>query len=66
MKATYNRSDDILMLELSSASIDHAEECGPFLLHFSPQGELVLVELSEASVCLGKMVQTAEGKTAEL
>ncbi|MGH7966906.1 MAG: DUF2283 domain-containing protein [Candidatus Binatia bacterium] len=66
MKATYNRTDDVIMLEISSAPIDHAEEVGPFIVHFSPDNKLVLVEILDASEFLGRVAQAEEGKTIEL
>jgi uncharacterized protein YuzE len=42
MKVRYNRKSDILTLELSEAAIDHAEETGPIIIHFSADDRLVL------------------------
>ena len=33
MKVRYNRKEDILTLEVSKASVDHAEESGPIIAH---------------------------------
>ena len=35
MKVRYNRKEDIFTLEVSKTSIDHAEESGPIIAHFS-------------------------------
>jgi len=65
MKARYNRKEDILILELSKASIDHAEEAGPIIAHFSADDKLVLLEILEASDFLAhltKATMKAEGR----
>lgn len=67
MKVRYNRKEDILTLELSQAPIDHAEEAGPIVAHFSPDDRLVLLEFLEASDFLSKLTKAtirAEGKMA--
>src|SRR5215813_5414835 len=43
MRLRYNRKQDILTLELSEAPIDHAEEVGPIITHFSTDDRLVLL-----------------------
>jgi hypothetical protein len=58
MKASYNRKEDILVLELSSEVVDHAEETGPIIAHFSTDGKLVLLEILEASDFLSKLAKT--------
>ena len=57
MKVRYNRKEDILVLELSRASIDHAEEAGPIIAHFSEDDKLVLLEILEASDFLSKLTK---------
>ena len=49
MKIKYHRQEDILTLELSKAPIDHAEEAGPIIAHFSADDELVLLEMMTTS-----------------
>ena len=70
MKIRYNRKEDILTLELSKAAIDHAEESGPLIAHFSTDDKLVLLEILEASDFLAdltKATMKAEGgRTVEL
>ena len=58
MQVTYNRKEDILVLELSSGVIDHAEEAGPLIAHFSVDGKLVLLEILDASDFLAKLSKT--------
>ena len=40
MKVRYNRKEDILVLEVSKAAIDHAEEAGPITRIFPPTTNL--------------------------
>ena len=49
MRVRYNREEDILTLELSGAPIDHAEEAGPLIAHFTADDRLVVLEILEAS-----------------
>jgi len=65
MKVRYNRKEDILTLEVSKASIDHAEEAGPIIAHFSTDDKLVLLEILEASDFLAQLTKAtikAEGR----
>ena len=65
MRVRYNRKEDILILELSKASIDHSEEAGPIIAHFSTDDKLVLLEILEASDFLAeftKATMKAEGR----
>ena len=65
MRVRYNRKEDILILELSKASIDHAEEAGPIIAHFSTDDKLVLLEILEASDFLAELTKAtmkAEGR----
>jgi len=70
MKVRYNRKEIILVLELSKAAIDHAEESGPLIAHFSTDDKLVLLEILEARDFLAdltKATMKAEGRrTVEL
>ena len=66
MHVTYNRKEDILVLELSQGVVDHAEESGPLIAHFSAEGKLVLLEILEASEFLAQLSKTtmrAESET---
>jgi hypothetical protein len=65
MKVRYNRKEDILVLEVSKGSIDHAKESGPIIAHFSADDRLVLLEILEASNFLAdltKATMKAEGR----
>ena len=66
MHVSYNRKEDILVLELSQGVVDHAEESGPLIAHFSAGGKLVLLEILEASEFLAQLSKTtmrAENET---
>jgi len=47
-KITYNADGNALLVELSDQPIDHAEEAGPLILHYAPDGSIVLVEILDA------------------
>lgn len=49
MNISYDRENDIMMLELSKTKIDHAEQTGPIVIHFSKQDKPVLLEILDAS-----------------
>lgn len=66
MKVRYNRKDDILTLELSEATIDHAEETGPIIAHFGADDRLVLLEILEASDFLSKLTKAAVRADGEM
>lgn len=57
MRVQYNRKEDILTLELSPASIDHAEETGPLIAHFSSDDQLVVLEVLDASEFLTQLTK---------
>ena len=41
MRFSYDREEDIFMIETAlEGTIDHAEHTGPFIAHFSQNGEL--------------------------
>jgi uncharacterized protein YuzE len=47
-KIKYNRDVDALLVELSDKPIDYAEEQGQMIIHFSKDGEPVLIEILDA------------------
>ena len=65
MKIKYHRQEDILTLELSKALIDHAEEAGPIIAHFSADDELVLLEILEAKDFLAQLTKAIHQKVQE-
>ena len=59
MRVRYKREEDILPLELSDAPLDHAEEAGPLIAHFTADDRLVVLEILEASDSLAKLTKGA-------
>lgn len=60
MKMSYDRAEDILMIEtVPEGAIDHAEHTGPFIAHFSEEGQLVLLEILDASEFLSSLIKVA-------
>lgn len=49
MKVKYSPEEDILMYEVSNASIDHAEEVGDIIVHYSKKRKPVLLEILNAT-----------------
>ncbi|HOJ39941.1 MAG TPA: DUF2283 domain-containing protein [bacterium] len=47
-KIRYSKDVDALLVELSDKSIDYAEEEGQIIIHFSKDGEPVLLEILNA------------------
>jgi uncharacterized protein YuzE len=58
MKITYDREEDILMLELNAQGrIDHAEQVESIILHLSEEDEPVLLEILHASDFLAQILK---------
>lgn len=68
MRLSYDRAEDILTIETAATgTIDHAEQTGSFIAHFDPAGQLVLLEVLDASDFLASVVKvTARGTPDEL
>ncbi|OGG13807.1 hypothetical protein A2875_00920 [Candidatus Gottesmanbacteria bacterium RIFCSPHIGHO2_01_FULL_46_14] len=49
MKIRYEPEDDVMMIEFNKKPIDYAEQSGDLIMHFSPKGEAVLLEILNAS-----------------
>ena len=62
MKFKYNKEDDVLMIELSKAPIDYAEQSGDLIVHFSPKREAVLLEILDATNWLKNMGKSIPAK----
>ncbi len=60
----YSPDVDALLIRLSEDPIDHAEEAGDFILHYSPEGKVVLIEVFQATPflmgLLNSMIQREE------
>ena len=59
MKISYDRHHDIILLELSSSTIDYAEKVGPIIVHFSKADKPVLLEILDASEVLSNIVKNS-------
>lgn len=58
MDVLYKREDDILLIEIApQAPIDHAEQAGPIIVHFSPEDEIVLIEVLVAKQVLRALLK---------
>ncbi|MEW6069457.1 MAG: DUF2283 domain-containing protein, partial [Candidatus Thermoplasmatota archaeon] len=70
MKVSYNRTDDVLIFEVGEGDIDHAEEVGPFIVHFDKKGTPILLEILDASEFLSQTtkitMKAKEGEKVEL
>ena len=47
-KIRYSKDADAILVELSDKPIDYAEESGQMIIHFSKEGEPVLLEILDA------------------
>jgi len=66
MKARYSREDDVLLLYLSEGRIDHAEESGGVIVHFSPEDRPVLLEVLDASDFVSRLTKlTAHAESGQ-
>ena len=52
-KIKYSKDTDTLLIDLSDKKIDHAEEQGQVIIHFSENNVPVLIEIMDASDNLG-------------
>jgi uncharacterized protein YuzE len=57
MKIKYDRDADVLTMELSDKSIDHAEEAGPMIIHLTDDNKPVLIEILDASEFLANLTR---------
>ena len=63
-KIRYSKDVDALLIELSDGIIDHAEEAGQFIVHFSKAGQPVLLEILNAKEVLGSLSRVVEESEA--
>ncbi len=68
MRISYDRDQDILTVEMNtSARIEHAEQSGPFIAHFTEADEMVLLEILNASEFFSSALRaTLRNQTVEL
>ena len=50
----YDEEANILSLELAKGQISHVREFGNFILHLSPAGKPILLEILDASKFIGQ------------
>ncbi len=70
MRISYNREEDIIIIEDSEEGIDYAEEVGPMIIHFTRERKPVLVEILDASDFLAEITKVSlrakDSKLAEV
>ena len=60
MRFSYDREEDILMIETApEGTIDHAEQTGTMIAHFGQGGELLVLEILDASEFLASLIKAA-------
>jgi uncharacterized protein YuzE len=68
MKLRYERDDDILTIEQGAPgdTIEHTEEVGSVIAHFTPDGRPILFEILDASEFLSAAIRaiTVRGEEA--
>ena len=47
-KMRYSKDVDMLLVQVSEAPVDYAEEMGQMIVHFSMEGKPVLLEIQDA------------------
>jgi len=57
MKVSYDRDSDVLMIQVSEAKVDYAEEMGPIIVHFTKDGKPVLLEILDASEIISEVAK---------
>jgi len=57
-KIKYSKDVDALLIELSNKPIDHAEEEGQIIVHFTKDGEPVLLEILDAKEFVSNSVSS--------
>jgi uncharacterized protein YuzE len=58
VKIQYSLDVDALLIRISDQNIDYAQEVGDFVLHCSPEGELVLTEVFQATQFLVSLLRS--------
>jgi uncharacterized protein YuzE len=51
----YDAEANILSIEIARGEISHARELGNFIIHLSPAGKPILLEILEASKFVGQI-----------
>jgi len=58
MNVKYSPDVDALLIQLSDKPVDHAEELGDFIVHYSRDGELVLLEIFRARTFVMSLLES--------
>ena len=67
MKVKYSKDIDALLIELSDKKIDYAEDKGQIIIHYSNDGDPVLLEIFDAKdFVLGTLTSVVNEKEIEL
>jgi uncharacterized protein YuzE len=72
MKIRYDKDEDILTIDQGTAgdTIDHAEEAGSVIAHFTADGRPILLEILDASEFLSASIRAItsrdDGKEIEI
>jgi len=60
MKIHYDRDEDAMMIEfVQNGDIEYAEQSGPLIPHFSNEGQLILLEILQASDFLSSLIKAS-------
>ncbi|MDD5290507.1 MAG: DUF2283 domain-containing protein [Patescibacteria group bacterium] len=51
----YDNEANLISWEITGGKISHAREFGNFIIHFSPAGKPILVEILDASKFVGQL-----------
>jgi len=57
MKVSYDRNSGTLLIHANRGKVDHAEEMGPFIIHFTKRGKPLLIEILDASEVLSNLTR---------
>jgi len=70
MKVKYDRETDIILIEVSKEKVDHAEEMGNIIVHFTKENKPVLLEILDSSDFLPELtkavIKSEPNRTVEL
>ena len=65
-KMRYSKDVDILTVTLSEKAIDYAEESGPVIVHFSKEGQPVLLEIQGAKTFVLESLHPATANSIDI
>ncbi len=65
LRMKYDPEVDILLVEVSTQAIDHAEELGPVIIHFTKRHKPVALEILDASQFVTKATAASLSSIAD-